>query len=365
MPSDPVEPSAPALPRARFKASPEDFVVEEIPAYPASGAGEHVFVGIRKRELATPDAARRLARALSVSPNEVSWAGLKDRVAVATQTLSVRLPLGVDAAAALASFADPALEILSVARHGNKLKPGHLHGNRFTILLRELGDASDAVAKGLAEMARTGAPNAFGFQRFGRDQRNVERALDMLSGKMRPPRDKRQARLLFSALQSALFNEVLEARLKDGSWCTVLPGDLAKKEDTGGLFLVPLEGDELADAVLRAGEGLIAATGPLFGAKMRWPEGASKELEAAVLARSGLTDEALEQARSWGEGTRRPLRIPVEALSTERTSDGLLVRFTLPKGAYATTVLGRVVTLDERGAEAEPGPEHEGDTASE
>ena len=42
-----------------LKVSPEDFVVEEVPAYAPTGAGDHVFVTIEKRDLSTPDAVRR------------------------------------------------------------------------------------------------------------------------------------------------------------------------------------------------------------------------------------------------------------------------------------------------------------------
>ncbi|HTJ81327.1 MAG TPA: tRNA pseudouridine(13) synthase TruD [Polyangiaceae bacterium] len=353
------------LPRARLKASPEDFVVEEIPAYAASGAGEHVFVTIKKRGLTTAEAARRLADALGVSVSQVSWAGLKDKVAVTTQTLSIQFPIAKDAEAPLRGAGDASLEILDVRRHGNKLKPGHLEGNRFDVRLRELDDdGARAVEAALLEIGRVGAPNFFGAQRFGHGGRNVDYAKDILAGRARPPKDRRKGRLVFSALQSELFNQVLDARLADGTWTTVIAGDLAKKEDTGGLFLVPSDAEALADATLRAAERKISATGPMFGAKMRWPEGAVLELERRVLDGAGLDDAALDRARALGEGTRRPLRIPVEALSVEREPGALRVRFTLPKGAYATTVLGRAAELDEtREVQGAESAEQEADTA--
>ena len=52
------------LPRGRIKVSPEDFVVEEIPAYEPSGAGSHLYVRFTKTDLTTPDALRAIARAL-------------------------------------------------------------------------------------------------------------------------------------------------------------------------------------------------------------------------------------------------------------------------------------------------------------
>lgn len=351
----PLSPADP-LPSARFRCSPDDFCVEEIPAYPPSGSGEHLFVRFEKRDLTTPDAVRLLAASLSADAKHAGTAGLKDKRAVTIQTASFLVPSAHGAEAALASFTHPNLRVLSVSRHENKLKPGHLIGNRFRITLRGLSSEAQArVRDKLLELAKTGVPNAFGPQRFGRDGDNPERALAWLSGRAKPPRDKREQRFLFSALQSLLFNRVLEQRVKDGSWRTVLAGDLAKKHDTGGLFLVPADGAELKDAQERAHEGRVSATGPMFGAKMRWPEGVVGELERAVLRDAVGEPERLERFRALGEGTRRTLRLWIGELdiqdgqkeSEARFGDSLSICFVLPKGSYATTVLGCACTLVE------------------
>src|SRR5207248_5206916 len=87
------------LPIAIFKRTPEDFVVDEIDAYPASGEGPHTFVRIRKRGLTTDAALTRLAAALSVDRRACGSAGLKDKDAVTTQRISFP---GVDPSAAMA-----------------------------------------------------------------------------------------------------------------------------------------------------------------------------------------------------------------------------------------------------------------------
>jgi tRNA pseudouridine13 synthase len=343
-----------------IRRAPEDFVVEEIPAYTASGRGEHLFVTFRKRGITTPDALRALARALDVDARAAGAAGMKDRHAVTTQTASFPFPIARDAQAAVAAISVPGIEILAAARHDNKLKPGHLVGNRFTIAVREI-DAAEAarVAERLAEVGRIGVPNAFGPQRFGRDGDNPARAMAWLAGKERGPRDKREQRLLFSALQSLLFNQVLDRRVVAGTWAAVLPGDVAKKHDTGGLFTVPLEGPELADAEARAAAGSLSATGPMFGAKMRWPEGEPAAIERAILAEAGLELRAFEAWRHLGEGTRRPLRLMVGEMEArvEPESPGkasVIARFVLPKGGYATTVLGAACHLVDAGAGYHP-----------
>jgi tRNA pseudouridine13 synthase len=144
-----------------------------------------------------------------------------------------------------------------------------------------------------------------------------------------------------------LFNQVLELRERDGSWADVLPGDVAKKHDTGGLFDVPLEGADLDDARSRAAAGLVSATGPMFGAKMRWPQGAPLALERQILEATIGPPERLEAVRSAGEGTRRTLRMMVGDVTTEAVEGGagLVVSFVLPKGGYATTVLARACRL--------------------
>jgi tRNA pseudouridine13 synthase len=339
-----------SLPAGVIRRAPEDFVVEEIPAYAPSGRGEHLFVTFTKRGLTTPDALRAIARALDVDPHAAGAAGMKDRHAVTTQTASFPVPLARDAEAAVAAVSVPGLTIVAAARHENKLKPGHLVGNRFTLAVRELDAAAlPVVMERLAACGREGVPNAFGPQRFGRDGDNPARALAWLQGKERGPRDRRDQRMLFSALQSLWFNEVLRRREEAGTWAAVLPGDVAKKHDSGGLFTVPLEGPELDDARARAAAGAISATGPMFGSKMRWPEGEPLSMEQAVLEEAGIAMERLHAWQKLGEGTRRSLRMMVEGMATEvREEEGravLIARFVLPKGGYATTVLARACSL--------------------
>ena len=342
----------PHLPDAIFRKSPSDFIVDEIAAYAPSGAGEHAYVTFRKTDLTTPEAVKRIARALGADARDAGFAGMKDRHAITTQTASFQLPLAKDPEALLAAAQLSGIEILAVSRHNNKLKPGHLEGNRFRIALRGIApSAVDAVIEGIRRSLREGVPNAFGPQRFGRDGDNPARAIEWLAGKSRGPRDKREQRMLFSALQSRWFNEVLARREADETWRRVLPGDLAKKSRTGGMFLVPLEGPETADAIARGEAGELSPTGPMFGKKMRWPEGKPAEIEREVLASAIGDPSKLDAWAHLGEGTRRPLRMEVAEGAIEqmpRDEDGseiVVVSFVLPKGGYATTVLGRSVNL--------------------
>lgn len=335
-----TDPSADDRPTATIRHTPEDFVVDELPAYDPAGTGDHAFLHLRKRGLTTLELVRRLAEAVDVPKDDIGVAGMKDRHAVTTQWISVPWRDALDELRARVALED--VELLALERHGHKLRTGHLKGNRFTLTLRELSPgAAPSITAGLQRLATEGVPNAFGPQRFGRDGTLGDDATAWVRGERRPPKDKRKRRLWFSSFQSKLFNIILSMRQDAGTLTTALVGDLVRKHDTGGMFTVGA--DDAEDAAHRASSGLLSATGPMFGTKMRWPEGAVAELEREVLA-DAIGDTDLGPFKRYGEGTRRSLRFMLEGLDI-RSGDGdesLTVSFVLPKGAYATTVLSEV-----------------------
>lgn len=331
-------------PRGTIKASPEDFLVEELAAYEPSGQGDHLFVTFQKRDRTTQDVARDLAIVAGADARDVGIAGIKDKRAVTTQTISIPLRAGDDGAVArIESAALEGVTVLDARRHGHKLRTGHLAGNRFDIVVRDLPDDAVApLARAFEELSRTGVPNAFGPQRFGNDGRNAERAAAWLRGEARPPRAPRARRFDFSALQSRIFNDVLDARVALGNFRAPLPGDVLKKTDTGGLFVST---DAETDRG-RAERGEVVPTGPIFGDKMMRPEGEARELEDRVAA-PWLAGIDLAAARKLGEGTRRSLVLEVSAMEAAPGAEPgtLRVRFVLPKGAFATTVLSCAIDL--------------------
>lgn len=323
----------------RFKESPEDFEVEEIPLYLPQGAvqgeGEHLYLWVEKRGLTTPEAARRLARHLGVSEQSVSWAGLKDRQAVTRQWLSVHAKPAAEAQ--LASFADPDVKVLEAKRHKNKLKGGHLAGNRFTLVLREVKDAAAAKAT-LDELSRRGLPNFYGEQRFGASGQNAAKGKALLLAGGRGKKSF-ERKLFLSALQSQLFNRVLEARLRDGLFETVRVGDVLKKHQSGGEFVCT---DTAVDQP-RLDAFEVSPTGPLFGPEMRAAEGEVAAAEAKVLADEGLSLEAFQAGGNETRGARRLLRVKVEAASLEADGDVVRLKFELPAGSYATVLLDELL----------------------
>src|SRR5262245_18162554 len=225
----------------RIKAHPEDFEVEEIPAYAPSGQGVFLYLWVEKRAMGAEFFTRQVARRLDISPGEVGTAGLKDRHAVTRQMVSV--PAAVEPR--LPQLEGDGIRVLSVSRHGNKLKPGHLRENRFRILDRGVeADASSRLPPLLDHVRSTGLPNFYGPQRFGRDGETLRLGLDLLVGKENRRINPFLRRLALSAAQSALFNHHVARRMQDGLLRQVLDGDVMMKWPFGGIFVakdVPAE----------------------------------------------------------------------------------------------------------------------------
>ncbi len=321
----------------RIRSAPEHFRVEEVPAYLPSGEGEHLFLWVEKRGLTTRDLIERLV-ALGVPEKAIGVAGLKDKHAVARQWIS----LPERYRRVLPEFEEPGtIRVLRAERHKNKLKTGHLKGNRFRVFVAGAEAArAEAVLRRLAER---GVPNYYGPQRFGLLGKNPERGLELLkTGKGRG--SVWLKRFLIGSVQSLLFNAYLAERLRRGLYDRFLPGDVAKKHATGGEFLVE---DPSAENP-RAARLEISPTGPLFGKKYFEAEGEARALEDEILARYGLSRGQFGARR----GARRPVRVPLAEWAVEPAEGGVWLAFFLPKGSYATALLREVM---KKNPEA-PGP---------
>lgn len=327
----------------RIKERAEDFVVDEIPAYLPAGEGDHVMVRVRKRGVTTDDVARALASFAGVSPGAVGVAGRKDKHAVTTQWLSV--PATRDPAS-FERLAGRGFEVLEAGRHRNKLRTGHLHGNRFRVVVRGVvPDALERARAILEVVARDGLPNSFGPQRFGRGGANPRDALEWIEGSIPPPESGQRCKLLISSLQALLFNQVVQRRLEIGALTRALRGDVMKLHGSGGMFVA--DDPEAVTPRVQARE--VSPTGPIFGARMWWPDEGTEAygLEATVLADAGLTEEHLDRFRRDGSGSRRPLRVFPAELSVDLDGDSLVVSFALEPGAFATTLLAEVTKAPE------------------
>ena len=323
--------------RLRIRSRPEEFRVFEEPLYEPTDEGKHTFLLVEKTGRTTEQVARDLSRASGVRQRDVGYAGRKDRHAVTRQWFSLE---GVDPERAL-GFELSGAQVLEARRHPHKIKTGHLRGNRFEIVLRAEEPIDPVPIERRAEqLVRRGMPNRYGEQRFGRDGDNAQQARRLLA-EGRPPRDRRAARFLISALQSEVFNAVLAERIE--AFDSVMSGDLARVEESGGLFWV----DDLERDMARAAAFEISATGPIFGTKMRAPRDAAAALEQAVFDRFELPELAtLRLPRGIrARGARRPLRVRPNELVVESIEDGraLSLRCALPPGAYVTVLMDELV----------------------
>jgi tRNA pseudouridine13 synthase len=318
----------------RIKSCPEDFVVDEIASYEAQGTGPHTFLRIEKRLRTSEEIVDDLARVFGVNRRDIGYAGRKDKVAVTRQWFSVP---DLDPERAN-EFKVEGAQVLEAIRHQNKLRTGHLKGNRFAIWVRDLTDEQIEQAKGSVEkIVAKGFPNRFGDQRFGRDGANARRGLAILKGNARP-KERKQARFLVSALQSLVFNHVLETRPLQLDEFEL--GDLAIKHDSGGSFCV----EDVAVENARAASFEISPSGPIFGTKVSRPLGAPGQRENESLAVHGIPAlENLKPPRGISlKGARRALRARPLDMAISVKEQAVKLEFTLPSGSYATVLLEEV-----------------------
>ena len=383
-----------------IKQTPGDFRVDELALYAPAGTGTHVYFRVVKSGVSTPVAARRIAGHMGAGPSEIGFAGMKDAQAVTTQMMSLE---HADADKLLA-YRDSQVRVTGTWLHGNKLRPGHLAGNRFVIRIRGVGSAQlDRARAILAVLTRRGVPNYFGPQRFGargdtarlgealvrghltqfiaiylglphdddphdcraarkafdaedfatalkrwpRHYRDERRALSAYKRKCRPGPavgaiDRRLKRLYVSAFQSAIFNDMLKRRI-DSIDC-VWPGDLAMKTDSGGVFVV-----RDAEAEQPRAENLeISPTALVVGYRSNLAEGQMGQIERDVLAQWQVQGQDFRNIGPLkSKGTRRALRYRIDEVALSAGNDDrgefLELTFTAPPGAYATVALDEIM----------------------
>jgi len=323
--------------QGHLRTTPEDFTVEEELGYQASGAGEHVFLRVRKRGRNTQEVARAIAKLAGVPQGAVGYAGLKDRHAVTTQHFSVQLP-GREPPD-WATLEDDSLQVLSAERHHRKIRRGSLKGNRFVIRVDQVQGDRDRAGQCLEHIAATGVPNYFGAQRFGRDGQNLGRVADLFAGRGRKP-NREQRGLLLSAARSQLFNQVLGARVGEGSWDRAIHGDVMLLAGSQRQFMYDPE-DATIGPRLEALD--IHPSGPLCGSSSRAlrPESDAGLIEDRVLLDWAAWIDGLQ--RFGLDADRRELRLAVQDLHWDWTDDVLQLEFRLVAGAYATAVLREIV----------------------
>ena len=339
---DPPRAVEPVAGRARLRASPEDFAVDEELGFAAAGEGAHFLLRVRKRGANTGWVARELARHAGVRPFDVGYAGMKDRNAVTTQWFSV--PRARRSGDEWLAASGEGWQVLEAHAHTRKLPRGALAGNRFRIVLREFVGDRAALETRLARIVHEGVPNYFGPQRFGRELSN----LAIMEGRA-PPRGEES--FAWSAARSLVFNAVLARRIHDGSWNRLSVGERANLDGRNSTFVVEHLDSEIEQ---RLATFDIHPTGPLIGNGDRGVEGPLADLERAVAAEFPALVDSLQTAGL--EAARRPLRVAVRELEWQwLADDACVLQFRLRAGSFATAVVRELVALDDAAAHEEQG----------
>lgn len=364
-----------------IKTRPEDFFVEEIPLYEPSGSGTHVHAQIEKRGLGTREALDRIARALGILRRDIGSAGLKDAHAVARQWISIEhIP-----PERLEQLALAEVRVLQTTRHTNKLKPGHLRGNRFVVRLRQLAlapeEAVGAAEKVLSILPRRGVPNYYGPQRFGNHRNNhlLGRALarndadafmDEFLGRPNEQADSAAVLQARSLYEEGRYEEALQhwpGQFADHRRAlrAIIAGKGKKKrglftvdKHLQGLFISAYQSDIfnrvlaarmpqidrvlLGDMAYKHDNGAcfrveqpeteqprcerfeISPTGPLLGQRMTRLTGPAGDIENPILEAEGLSEsESGHMKRLGARGGRRPLRFQPQNAGVAAGQDDL------------------------------------------
>ncbi len=295
------------FPTGLLRENIEDFRVTEILGRSLADSGNHLYLFIEKRDINTDDVQRTLADHYKVARNDVSYSGQKDKRAIARQWFSVMLPPNTHTEL-------PHHEnyiVLKTVRHKKKLRRGELLENQFQITVRNLSENP-------VQLRNFGkpCPNYFGPQRFGNYSNNLRRALSWVD-ENRPhiPRHHRSRNL--STLRAFLFNEVLNLRIRDNTWCEPKNGDILR----GGF-----------------------PTGPLWGRGTLKTTGVARDYEESIRTRHPKVSEALEWVGL--KQTRRPLAVRPRDKKVRVDGDSAQLNFSLNKGSYATTVLNEYFQLE-------------------
>ncbi|MFZ2842800.1 tRNA pseudouridine(13) synthase TruD [Psychrobacter sp.] len=372
------QPIQPPLKQATYKANATDFVVNEILPLEFTGEGEHLWLHIEKSGMNTAYLAKLLSEWADIPLRDVGYSGLKDRHALTTQWFSLRIPkkqLPESEFAPIDIGVNESVTILAQHWHNKKLNRGTHRANQFIITLREIQfagfdaslsmqsstpeqllSAKQDVEQYLANISQSGVPNYFGPQRFGRNGNNIREALSLFArpvpaARPQPKKSKRksapreQNTMELSAARSLIFNEILAARVRDGSWNKGLAGEVFNLAGSGSIFASEALDDTLRT---RLETGDIHPTGVLWGVGNDKVCSAAASIENDIIQHSPvLTQLAAGLEQRDIKAQRRALRLPIEALTWEwhdkEDEQILVLNFTLTTGSFATSVLASLV----------------------
>ncbi|MDD3324315.1 MAG: tRNA pseudouridine(13) synthase TruD [Sulfurospirillaceae bacterium] len=345
-----------------FTKNSSDFVVNEIPLYPFSGEGEHLVLHVRKKDLTTWDMVQKISEITGAKVRDIGYAGLKDKDGMTTQYISLHRNFEPK----LEGFTHDKIKILDKTYHNNKIRIGHLKGNRFFIRLKKVNPIdAKKLSSALKAIAKEGYPNFFGYQRFGVENKNYQTGREILQGKRRE-RNRKMSDFYISAYQSYLFNMWLNRRLEichlinecdaktvastlkwsledakaikqQPQFFKLLPGDVAHHYPAGKPFVC----EDLQSEVERFAKKETTITGWIAGNRSMRSEGVAKEIDDALFA------EAEPFLGKMDGGRRFAWNFIEDAEGSYKEEEAWFeMHFSLTKGSYATTVLEELLHVD-------------------
>lgn len=337
-----------------FKQTKDDFVVTEVPLYEFSGEGEHLIIKIRKKDLSTWDAVEILANFVGCKTRDIGYAGLKDKNAMTVQSLSIHKQYEEK----LKSFKHDNIKILETTYHNNKIKVGHLKGNKFFIRLKRVNLIDcRKIEAALIEIVTCGMPNYFGFQRFGIEGDNYKKGKAIIEGTLKEKR-RNLKQMYINAYQSYLFNSWLSKRIEISKLIAAfepnevyeklnLPLDVVKRMKKQKHPLKIMTGDMLSHYPY----GRIFTIDDLetesekFYNRDRVPTGLLSGKRVKTSIDLAYEIEKDYQENTGEDGARRFAWIFPEDVQSnyKEEKNWMELSFYLPKGSYATELIAEIL----------------------
>ncbi len=326
----------------KIKEKLEYFKVDEVMLYPCSGNGEHLFINITKKNLTSKQIQKILSEKFNLQLRDIGLAGLKDKHSISSQVFSLNLKgKKIDEKEVKEKTEEKNIKFNWMKYHNNKLKPGHLLGNNFEVIISDLKldeNNKNNFKKVISEIKEKGIPNYYGKQRFGINQDNWKKGKQIIKDNFNI-REKWLRKFLISSYQSYLFNNYLSERINKRLFGKILVGDIVKKHDTGGVFIV--EEKNYEQEKKRFDNKEISFTCPIYGKKMKKAERLAEKLEQEILEKEKLTEKDLQKL---GRGSRRIGRIFPGKLKFKLLGKGKIkLSFFLQKGSFATVLLREIM----------------------
>ncbi len=197
-------------------------------------------------------------------------------------------------------------------------------------------------------------PRVMGFER-AMLHHLVEQPDDFVGALLRLPRNLLM--MFVHGYQSFLFNRMLSQRIRRGiPLARPVEGDLVLPLGRDGLAdrarLIPVDCTNLDKVAEQCARGKAFVSGLLFGNASEFAGGQVGRIERAVIASERLMPEDFivpRIPRLSSKGGRREIAVPVPDLAF-RTEDGAIVfTLSLPRGAYATSLLREFMKVDSPG----------------